>query len=108
MGSHSLSEFELLVLLAAIRLGPDQAYTVTISEDIRGRTGRPVRRSTVFAALKRMEDQGLVSSRKGEPHPNRGGRPPRLITVETPGREAVRETTRNIKAMVGDLSFEEA
>ena len=34
MGSESLAEFELLVILAALRLGPDEAYTVTIAEDI--------------------------------------------------------------------------
>ena len=48
MGSESLAEFELLVMLAAIRLGPDNAYTVTIAEDIRERTGRSVRRANVF------------------------------------------------------------
>ncbi len=108
MGGESLTEFELLVMLAAIRLGRDQAYTVTIAEDIRRRTGRAVRRSTAFTALKRLEERGLISSRKGEPHPDRGGRPPRLVAVEARGREAVREATRAIDAMVGELSLEDA
>jgi DNA-binding PadR family transcriptional regulator len=107
MRSESLAEFELLVMLAAMRLGPDQAYTVTIAEDIRERTGRPVRRANVFTALQRLEEKSLISSRKGEPHPDRGGRPPRLVTVEAAGAAAVRATTRAIDAMVGDLSLEE-
>lgn len=107
MGSESLAEFELLVMLAAMRLGPDHAYTVTIAEDIRERTGRPVRRANVFTALQRLEEKQLISSRKGEPHPDRGGRPPRLVTVEAAGVAAVRATTRAIDAMVGELSLEE-
>lgn len=108
MTNATLAEFELLVMLAAMRLGPDRAYTVTIAEDIRQRTARPVRRANVFTALQRLEDKGLVSSRKGEPHPDRGGRPPRLVTVEPAGIAAVRATTKAIEAMVGDLSLEEA
>lgn len=103
MPNESLAEFELLVMLAAMRLGPDRAYTVTIAEDIRERTGRPVRRANVFTTLQRLEDKGFLSSRRGESHANRGGRPPRLVTVEPEGVAAVRATTRAIDAMVGDL-----
>lgn len=99
----SLAEFELLVMLAALRLGPDAAYTVSIAEDIRVRTGRSVRRANVFTTLQRLEAKGLVSTRLGEPRPERGGRPPRLVTVEAPGLVAVRATTGAIRAMVGDL-----
>jgi DNA-binding PadR family transcriptional regulator len=103
MGAHSLAEFELLVVLAALRLGPEKAYTVTIAEDIRERTGRAVRRANGFTALQRLEQKGLISSRMGEPHPDRGGRPPRLVTVEPEGVAAVRATTDAIRAMVGEL-----
>jgi DNA-binding MarR family transcriptional regulator len=108
MRAESLAEFELLVMLAAIRLGPDNAYTVTIAEDIRERTGRAVRRANVFTVLQRLEDKGLVSSRKGEPRPERGGRPPRLVSVEPKGFAAVRATTQAITAMVGRLRLEDA
>ena len=43
-----LAEFELLLVLAAPRLGPHEAYTVSIVEDIEGRTGRSVRRANVY------------------------------------------------------------
>jgi hypothetical protein len=52
---HSLAEFELLLLLAALRLGPDEAYTVSIAEHIQERTGRTVRRANVFTTLQRLE-----------------------------------------------------
>jgi DNA-binding PadR family transcriptional regulator len=98
-----LAEFELLVMLAALRLGPSEAYTVSIAEDIARRTGRPVRRANVFTTLQRLEQKGLVSTRLGEPRAERGGRPPRLVTVEPAGVAAVRATTGAIRAMTEDL-----
>lgn len=103
MPSESLAEFELLVMLAAIRLGPTDAYTVAIAEDIRQRTGRFVRRANVFTTLQRLEQKGLISSALGEPRAERGGRPPRLVTVEPAGLDAVRATTGAIYAMLGGL-----
>lgn len=103
MPTESLAEFELLVMLAALRLGPGEAYTVSIANDIRERTGRPVRRANVYTTLQRLEEKGLVSSALGEPRPERAGRPPRLVTVEPAGVAAVRATTGAIQAMLGDL-----
>jgi DNA-binding PadR family transcriptional regulator len=103
----SLAEFELLVVLAALRLGPDAAYTVSIVDDIRQRTGRRVRRANVFTSLRRLEERGLVATRLGEPSAERGGRPPRLVRVTTRGVAAARATTNAIQAMVGDLQLEQ-
>lgn len=103
MPTESLAEFELLVMLAALRLGPGEAYTVSIADDIRNRTGRAVRRANVYTTLQRLEAKGLVSSALGEPRPERGGRPPRLFTIEPAGMRAVRAATDAIRAMVGDL-----
>ncbi len=47
MAPRSLAEFELLVILASLRLGSGQAYTVSIADDIGDRTGRRVRRANV-------------------------------------------------------------
>jgi PadR family transcriptional regulator, regulatory protein PadR len=99
----SLDQFELLVLLAAIRLGTDEAYTVSIAEDIQQRTGRPIRRANVYTTLQRLESKRLVSTRLGEPRPERGGKPRRHVTVLAAGMAAVRATTGAIQAMVGDL-----
>ncbi|HSM06692.1 MAG TPA: helix-turn-helix transcriptional regulator [Longimicrobiales bacterium] len=104
MPSDSLAEFELLVVLAALRLGPSRAYTVTIAEDIRERTGRGVRRANVYTTLQRLEDKGLVTSAVGTPTAERGGRPPRLISVEPAGVAAVRATTDAIAAMSEGLA----
>lgn len=102
--SDSLAEFELLVMLATLRLGPDEAYTVAIAADIAERTGRSVRRANVFTTLQRLEAKGLVSTRLSEPREERGSRPRRLVTVEPDGLEAVRATTGEIRSMIGDLT----
>jgi DNA-binding PadR family transcriptional regulator len=99
----SLAEFELLVLLAALRLGKDEAYTVSIAEQIERKTGRSVRRANVYTTLQRLEAKRLVSTRLGDPRPERGGKPRRLVTVLPPGVAAVRATTGAIRAMVSEL-----
>jgi DNA-binding PadR family transcriptional regulator len=105
MPHDSLAEFELLVMLAALRLGEDEAYTVSIARDIAERTGRSVRRANVFTTLQRLERKGLVSTALGEPRPERGGRPRRLVTVEPEGVDALRATTEAIQSMIGGLGY---
>ena len=41
MGNEALADFELLVMLAAMRLGPEAAYTVTIAEGHPSKLPRP-------------------------------------------------------------------
>jgi DNA-binding PadR family transcriptional regulator len=101
--TETLGEFELLVILAALRLGPDHAYTVSIAEDIRERAGRAVRRASIYTTLQRLEAKRLVSTRLGEPRAERGGRPPRLVTVSPAGVAAARATTSAIHSMLGGL-----
>lgn len=103
---QSLAEFELLVMLAALRLGPNEAYTVSIAGDIADRTGRSVRRANVFTTVQRLEKKGLVSTRLSEPRVERGSRPRRLVTVEAEGLAAVRETSSAIRSMIGELADE--
>lgn len=103
MSQDSLAEFELLVMLAALRLGPKEAYTVSIVNDIEERTGRLVRRANVYTTLQRLEAKGFVSTRVGKPRPERGGRPPRLVTIGPAGLTALRATTGAIQSMVGGL-----
>lgn len=99
----SLAEFELLVLLAALRLGKDEAYTVSIADHIARKTGRPVRRANVYTTLQRLEAKRLVATRLGDPRPERGGKPRRLVTVLPSGLAAVRATTGAIRAMAGEI-----
>ena len=81
MSSRALGELEQLVLLAILRLG-EEAYGVPIMEEIEQRTGRAVNRSAVYVALTRMEKRGLLTSRMGEPTPERGGKARRYFSVK--------------------------
>lgn len=103
MPPESLAELELLVMLAATRLGPDEAYAVSIADDIAARTGRAVRRANVHTTLQRLEQKGFVKTRLGDPRPERGGKPRRLVSVRPKGLAALRATAGAMRAMIGDL-----
>lgn len=95
----TLAEFELLVMVAAVRLGADAAHAVSIAADITERTGRVVRRANVYMTLQRLEDKGLLRTALGEARPERGGKPRRVVTPTREGVAAVRATMAAIKAM---------
>jgi DNA-binding PadR family transcriptional regulator len=102
-GSAPLGEFELLVLLATIGLG-DAAYPVSIAADIEKRTGRKANRTTVLITLERLEDKDLVTSRYGDPTPERGGRAKRFFAAKARGLQAVRESLERIQTMSEGLA----
>ena len=87
----TLGGFEEVVLLAVMRLGPD-SYGVTIRREIEARTGRDVSLGAIYPTLDRLEEKGLVSSRKGEPTGVRGGRSRRHFRLEPEGRKALHES----------------
>jgi len=91
MSREALGNFELMVMLALIRLG-DAAYGVPISKTIEQSTNREVLVGSVYAALERLEAKGYVSSRVGEPTSERGGRAKRYFRITDKGLRQVRET----------------
>jgi PadR family transcriptional regulator PadR len=91
-----LGSLEIMVLLALIRLGED-AYGVTISREIEERGGREVALGSVYAALERLEEKGLVGSVLGEPTPERGGRAKKFFRATNKGVRKLRETQRALK-----------
>ena len=86
-----LGEFELMALLALIRLGED-AYGVPICHEIEMRSGREAALGSVYAALERLEGKGLVTSRLGESTAVRGGRAKRYFRITSQGLREVRQT----------------
>jgi PadR family transcriptional regulator PadR len=93
--SPTLSNFELMVMLAIIRLG-DNAYGVSISNEIEATTGTTVLLGSVYDALTRLEQKGLVTSALGEATPERGGRAKRHYRETPKGLRTVRETQRSL------------
>ena len=98
MARAHLAEFELMVLLAVIRLG-DNAYGVPISREIEDRTGREAALGSVYAALERLEDKGFVQSRLGERTAERGGRAKRYFSLTSEGLGAARSAQRALTAL---------
>jgi PadR family transcriptional regulator len=88
-----LNSFELMVLLAVLRLGED-AYGVTISREIEAEGGRQVALGSVYATLDRLEGKGLVTSAIGDSTPERGGRAKRYFHVTRQGLREARQTQR--------------
>lgn len=80
-----------MILLSVLRLG-DEAYGVPIAREIETTGGRSVLLAAVYAALDRLEANGLVSSSIGEPTPERGGRAKKFFDVTPTGLRAVRQT----------------
>jgi DNA-binding PadR family transcriptional regulator len=105
MPDHVLGEFEQLVLLSLTRLGQD-AYGVPIADDIGARTGREVSLGAVYKTLERMEDKGLVTSRIGEPTPERGGRRKKHYRIVAAGQRALRQSMAALRNMTDGLESE--
>src|SRR5437763_16685179 len=90
MARVDLGDIEHLVLLAILRLGRE-AYGIPILDEVSERSGRDVSRATVYVALKRLEQKGLVASRLGESTPERGGRAKRFFKLKPAGLQALPE-----------------
>ena len=88
-----LGEFELMILLAVIRL-EEEAYGVPICRELEAHRGRDVSVGSVYAALERLEAKGLVSSSLGDSTPERGGKAKRYFQVTSTGLRQVHETRR--------------
>jgi PadR family transcriptional regulator PadR len=93
-----LGEFELIVLLAVVRLG-DEAYGVPVRREIEKRTKRQITVGALYRTLDRLEEKGYVSSWFSDPLPERGGRSKRYFRMEQLGMRALQQSVREIKAM---------
>jgi PadR family transcriptional regulator PadR len=96
--STSIGDFEQLILLALVRLGQD-AYGVTIRQEIESRAARTVSPGALYTALDRLEKRGFVSSRLGDPTPERGGKRKRLYTLQPAGERALARIHESLRLM---------
>ncbi len=94
MAAPLLSELEHLVLLAVLRLG-ENAYAVSIRDEISSVTRLKPLRGSIYVTLDRLEKKGYLDSRMGDPLPERGGKARRYFRVTAPARQALR-ASRNV------------
>ena len=97
-----LGEFELLVLLAILRLDHD-AYGVTIRDALETETSREVALGAIYKTLGRLEEKGYVSSRLGDPTPQRGGRRKKLYRLESLGSRALKQSVSDLRRLTRGL-----
>ena len=102
MSASVLGEFEQLVLLGLLRLGPE-AYGAAVSLEIEQQTGRAVSVSAVHTTLDRLEDKRLIRSRLGEPTPQRGGKRKRHYEVLPAGVRALQHALGGLRRMTAGL-----
>ncbi|MEQ9305695.1 MAG: helix-turn-helix transcriptional regulator [Marinoscillum sp.] len=106
-GTH-LGEFEELVLLTTAILN-DNAYTVTIADEILGHTDRSVTLSSIHTVLVRLEKKGFVQSYMGGSTQERGGRRRRLYKITATGYEclnAAKQVRDQMWSALPKLSFD--
>ncbi|HMG89343.1 MAG TPA: PadR family transcriptional regulator [Chryseolinea sp.] len=88
MKDHSLGEFEELVLLFVAALH-DEAYGVSILENLEEKLEKKFNVSAIHVALKRMEDKGFIKSRFGGVTSDRGGRRKKFYTITALGKRVL-------------------
>ena len=98
MPRQHLTDFELMILLAILRIG-DDSYGVPIAREIEQTAKRTVLLGAIYTCLDRLEQNGLVTSTYGDPTPERGGRAKRFFRITGKGLKAVKDTQRAFTAL---------
>src|SRR5579859_4208610 len=100
-----LGEFEYVMLTAAARLG-DGAYGSAIREEIDKATGRRCSLGALYTTLDRLEGKGLIKTQMGDPTPQRGGRPKRMVRVTAKGVQAAKDFYTAVTRVSRGVSWE--
>lgn len=90
MNRINLGEFEELVLLTTAILHQD-AYGISVMNELMNQTDRKVNISAVHTALDRLEQKGLLKSYLGGATKERGGRRKRYFNISTLGVNTLQE-----------------
>ncbi|MBS1976201.1 MAG: helix-turn-helix transcriptional regulator [Bacteroidetes bacterium] len=88
MKQYHLGEFEEVVILT-IGILHNDAYGVSIKNEIESRLKRGVSMGALHTALLRLEDKGYVRSYDGESTEVRAGRPRRYFEITALGKKAI-------------------
>jgi len=103
-----LTRSEEMLLLAIWRL-QDEAYGVTIRDQLREVSGKMWSFGALFVSLDRLIKKGYVCSYFSDPEPRRGGRSKRMYRLKKNGVIALKEIRRLERALwrgIDELSLE--
>ena len=87
---NTLTKNEEIILLSILRL-EDNAYGVSIKNQIKDRTGDDWNYGLLYATLDQLVKKGLLIKKEGKPMPERGGRRKIYYTISKGGHRALAE-----------------
>ena len=102
-----IGEFEELVLLVVAIL-QENAYGVSVMEEIENQTGRRINISAVHSALDRLESKGFLKSEVGGATAERGGRRKRFFRITIAGQKSldyIREQRNKLHDQIPSLGL---
>lgn len=108
MGKYSIGEFEEVILLTVAVLY-ENAYGISIKQDIEKRLDRKVSVGAMRTALSRLEKKGFLKSEFGEATAIRGGKRKRFFKVTPHGKKAldkVMEDRRKLWGAIPSMAFD--
>lgn len=74
------------MVLLTIAVLQDDAYGVSVKDDIEHRTGRSISIGALHSTITRLEEKGFIRSWLGDPTLERGGRRKRFFQVTQEGK----------------------
>ena len=103
-----LTKSEDILLLAIYRL-KDNAYGVTIRNQVKQLTGEEMTYGTLYSSLDQLVRKDYVLKKEGDPTPERGGRRKIFYSISAKGFESLKKSQQLTKILwqdVSELSFE--
>ncbi|MEM9327328.1 MAG: helix-turn-helix transcriptional regulator, partial [Bacteroidota bacterium] len=86
----------------------DNAYSVAIQKELNKQTDRNLSISSIHAAVYRLEEKGLLTSRMSEAVQARGGKRKRLFTISHAGKLALdhaNELRSKMRRQIPEIAF---
>lgn len=93
-----LGDLERTLLLALLQCG-GTAYGLEIQERIEKATHRRISPGALYTGLTRMQAKGYVSSWRGEPTAQRGGRRKRHFEIQPAGERALEQSLHELRML---------
>jgi len=99
-----LTRAEEIILLAVYKL-KENAYGVTIREQVHQDIGHYWAFGVIYKTLKKMRDKGYVDKISGDPVAERGGRTKYFYRITPEGEKALSEIMEVHAALWGDVQL---
>ena len=96
-----LTKVEETVMVAVWRLG-EEAYGVTIKNQIKEAIGREYLYSTLYTVLEQLVNKGYLTKRYGEPTAERGGKRKIFFSISETGFESLKQAFEKIGRQTGN------